>query len=131
MNNNQEDLKKQLEEQREAILKQLDDWNESGSFEVNGREYKLSKLSHQFRLEVLAMYSQIEANITMGNYGFMTDPKFKKLMEKVDEKILFENSQISKLEKHFEKYAEDYIDYIAIGLKVICYPFYKTKLRTG
>ena len=88
-------------------------------------------LSHQFRLEVLAMYSQIEANITMGNYGFLTEPKFKKLMEKVDEKILFENSQISKLEKHFEKYAEDYIDYIAIGLKVICYPFYKRKLRTG
>lgn len=131
MSKDQENLKQELENQREAILKQLDDWNESGSFEVNGRVYKLSKLSHQFRLEVLAMYSQIEANITMGNYGFMVEPTFKKLMEKVDERILFEDSQISKLEKHFEKYAEDYIDYIAIGLKVICYPFYKSKLRTG
>lgn len=131
MSNEKENLKQQLEEQREAILKQLDEWNETGLFEINGRQYKFSKLSHQFRLEVLAMYSQIEANITMGNYGFLVEPTFKKLMEKVDERILFENSQISKLDKHFEKYAEDYIDYIAIGLKVICYPFYKTKLRTG
>lgn len=125
------DLKQQLEDQREAILKQLDEWNEKGSFEVNGRVYKISKLSHQFRLEVLALYSQIEANITMGNYGFVTEPRFKELMKKVDDKILFENSQVSKLPDHFEKHAEDYMDYIAIGLKVICYPFYRTKLRTG
>ncbi len=131
MSTEKENFNKQLEEQREAILKQLDDWNEKGSFEVNGREYKLSKMSHQFRLEVLAMYSQIEASITMGNYGFITEPKFKKLMEKVDERILFDNSQISKLETHFEKYPEDFMDYVALGLKLICYPFYKSKLRTG
>lgn len=131
MNQVDDKLKKQLEDQREAILKQLNEWNEKGSFEVNGREYKLAKLSHQFRLEVLAMYSQIEANITMGNYGFMVEPNFKKLMEKVDERILFDGSTINKIPKHFEIHAEDYIDYIAIGLKVICYPFYKSKLRTG
>ncbi|WP_373073901.1 hypothetical protein [Sulfurimonas sp.] len=131
MNKNKDELQKQLEEQREAILKQLEEWHTNGSFEVNGRTYKLSKLSHQFRLEVLALYSQIEGSITMGNYGFITDDKFKTLMKKVDDRILFDNSQISKLPNHFEDYAEDYIDYVALGLKVICYPFYKTKLRTG
>lgn len=125
------DLQKKLDEQREVILKQLDEWNEKGLFEVNGNEYKLSKLSHQFRLEVLSLYSQIEANITMGNYGFITDQKFKDLMKKVDDRILFDGSQISKIPNHFETHAEDYLDYVALSLKLISYPFYKSKLRTG
>ena len=123
------DLKEQLEKKREEILKQLDDWTQRSAFDVNGREYKISKLSHQFRLEVVAIYSQIESNLTMGNYGFLINKEFKDIMKKVDDKVLFENSQISKLPNHFEDYAEDYLDYVAISLKVISYPFYKRKLN--
>ena len=126
-----DNLKDDLEKQREEILKQLDEWVEKSAFEVNGREYKISKLSHQFRLEVVAIYSQIEANLTMGNYGFLINEDFKKLMKKVDDKILFENSQISKLPKHWEEYPEDYLDYVALSLKVISYPFYKKKVNIG
>lgn len=124
-------LKDQLKKQREEILKQLDEWTEDSAFPVNGNVYKISKLSHQFRLEVVAIYSQIEANITTGNYGFLMNKDFKEVMKKVDEKILFDNSQISKLPNHFEEYAEDYLDYVAISLKVISYPFYKRKLSIG
>ena len=126
MDNN---LKEELEKQREAIIEQLNDWTERSAFDINGREYKLSKLSHQFRLEVVAIYSQIESNLTMGNYGFLMNKDFKDVMKKVDDKILFDNSQISKLPNHFEEYAEDYLDYVAISLKVISYPFYKRKLN--
>lgn len=124
-------LKDQLKEQREEILKQLDEWTKNSAFTVNDNEYKISKLSHQFRLEVVAIYSQIEANITMGNYGFLMNKDFKDVMKKVDDKILFENSQVSKLPNHFEEHAEDYLDYVAISLKVISYPFYKRKLSIG
>ena len=124
-------LKEQLEEKREEILKQLEEWSTKSTFNIGDNEYKISKLSHQFRLEVVAIYSQIEANITMGNYGFLMNKDFKEVMKKVDEKILFDNSQISKLDKHFEDHAEDYLDYVAISLKVISYPFYKRKLRIG
>ena len=123
-------LKEELETQRSAILKQLDEWVENSAFIVNDNEYKIAKLSHQFRLEVVAIYSQIEAHLTMGNYGFLMNKEFKDVMKKVDEKILFDGVQISKREKHFEDYAEDYLDYVAISLKVISYPFYKRKLNT-
>ena len=126
-----ENLQNELETKRAEILKQLDEWTKNSAFEINGREYKISKLSHQFRLEVVAIYSQIEANLTMGNYGFLMNKDFKELMKKVDSKILFENSQISKLPNHFEEFPEDYLDYVAISLKVISYPFYKTKLSIG
>ena len=128
MKNEDPTLKDQLEKQREEILKQLDEWTNNSAFKVNDNEYKNSKLSHQFRLEVVAIYSQIEANLTMGNYGFLMNKEFKEVMKKVDDKILFENSQISKLPNHFEEHAEDYLDYVAISLKVISYPFYKRKL---
>lgn len=128
MKNEDPTLKDQLEKQREEILKQLDEWTNNSAFKVNDNEYKISKLSHQFRLEVVAIYSQIEANLTMGNYGFLMNKEFKEVMKKVDDKILFENSQISKLPNHFEEHAEDYLDYVAISLKVISYPFYKRKL---
>jgi len=122
------DFTKELEEHREDILKQLDGWAENKCFSVNGREYRLANLSHQFRLEVVAIYSQIEASLTMGNYGFLMNEDFKKVMKKIDDRVLFENSQISKLPNHFEEYAEDYLDYVALSMKVISYPFYKKKL---
>lgn len=131
MKNEDPTLKDQLEKQREEILKQLDEWTNNSAFKVNDNEYKISKLSHQFRLEVVAIYSQIEANLTVGNYGFLMNKDFKDVMKKVDDKILFENSQISKLPNHFEDYAEDYLDYVAISMKVISYPFYKRKLSIG
>ena len=123
-----ESLKEQLEKQREEILKQIEEWSENSYFEINGRRYKISKLSHQFRLEVVAIYSQIESSITMENYGFLINKDFKNIMKKVDERILFEGSQISKLPNHFEEYPEDYLDYVSLSLKVISYPFYKRKL---
>jgi len=125
------EFKKELEEKRSEILAQISEWSENGYFEINGRRYEISKLSHQFRLEVVAIYSQIEANLTMGNYGFFMNEDFKKLMRKVDDRILFDGSQISKIPNHFDKYAEDYLDYVSLSLKVISYPFYKNKLNIG
>ena len=123
-----ESLKEQLEKQKEEILKQIEEWSDNSYFEINGRRYEISKLSHQFRLEVVAIYSQIESSITMGNYGFLINKDFKNVMKKVDERIIFEGSQISKLPNHFEEYPEDYLDYVSLSLKVISYPFYKRKL---
>lgn len=124
-------LKDQLEKQREDILKHLDECVKNSAFTVNGRDYKLTKLSHQFRLEVVAIYSQIESNLTMGNYGFLMNKEFKDVMKKVDDRVLFDSSTISKLPNHFEEFAEDYLDYVALSLKVISYPFYKRKLSTS
>ena len=118
-----------IEEQNQS-LEQSKQWNNEGEFLINDRTYKLTGLSHQFRVEVLSIYSQIEANIIMGNYAFLNRDDFKKVMTKVDDRVLFDGMQLSKLPKHFEEYAEDYLDYIAVSLKVIVFPFYQTKLTT-
>lgn len=117
-----------MEEENKKILEQLKEWNDNGEFQVNERSYKLTGLSHAFRVEVVSLYSQIEAQIIMGNYAFLQRDDFKKVMSKIDDRVLFNEMQISKLHKHFEEYPEDYLDYIAISMKVISYPFYKAKL---
>jgi len=114
---------------RPYSLEQIKQWNDNGEFVINDRTYKLTGLSHQFRVEVLSIYSQIEANIIMGNYQFLQRDDFKKVMTKVDDRVLYDGMQLSKLPKHFEEYAEDYLDYIAISMKVIVYPFYCKKLN--
>ena len=118
-----------IEEQNQS-LEQIKQWNNEGEFLINDRTYKLTGLSHQFRVEVLSIYSQIEANLIMGNYRFLQDNEFKKVMTKIEDRVLFDGMQLSKLPKHFEEYAEDYLDYIAVSLKVIVFPFYQTKLTT-
>ncbi len=117
-------------EEKNQSLEQIKQYSNSGEFSINDRTYKLTGLSHQFRVEVLSIYSQIEASIIMGNYQFLQRDDFKKVMTKVDDRVLFDGMQLSKLPKHFEEYAEDYLDYIAVSLKVIVFPFYQTKLTT-
>ena len=120
---------KELEEKREEILKQIEEWYQGSYFEINGRRYEISKLTHTFRVEVVAFYSQIEASIAVGNYGFLINPDFQKLIKKIEEKVLFDGMQISKRKNHWEEYPEDYLDFIALSMKVISYPFYKKKLN--
>ena len=123
-----DDFIKEMEEQRKQIIEQLEEWYKNGYFEVNGREYKLSKMTHQFRVEVLAVYSEIEPMLLSGNYGFMTEDKFKRIIKKIEDKILFDGMQISKRPQHWEDYEEDYLDFVALSMKIICFPFYKKKL---
>ena len=112
-----------LEEQNQS-LEQIKQWNNEGEFIINDRTYKLTGLSHQFRVEVLSIYSQIEANIIMGNYQFLQRDDFKKVMVKVDDRVLFDGMQLSKLPKHFDEYPQNFRDFIATSLKVIVAPLY-------
>jgi hypothetical protein len=124
-----QNMKEELEAKRNEALEELEKMHSEKSFTINDREYKITKLTHQFRLQVIAVYSKIEAKMTMMDYSFVIDKNFTDLMKKVDERILFEDALISKIPNHFDTYEEDYLDYVAVSLKVICYPLYKTKLH--
>ena len=124
-----QNMKEELEAKRNEALEELEKMHSEKSFTINDREYKITKLTHQFRLQVIAVYSKIEAKMTMMDYSFVIDKNFTDLMKKVDERILFEDALISKIPNHFDTYEEDYLDYVAVSLKVICFPLYRTKLH--
>ncbi len=119
----------EIKKHREEVIKELDKCLKDSAFTINERVYKISPLSHQFRVEVVSIYSQIEAELLVNNYRCFSDPSFVSIMKKVGERIIFDGSTISKLPNHFEKYSEDYLDYVTMALKVISYPFYRGKLN--
>lgn len=107
----------------------LEEWYIAKEFEVGDKKFKLSNITHEFRVKVFAEYSQIETPILLGNWGFLENPKFKALFKEVQDKVLFEDMQISKIPNFWEDNADIYLDFIQISLKLISYPFFRLKKK--
>lgn len=119
--------KDELTEEQEKINSLYREWHKEKRFEVQDKQFEINKLSHAFRLEVLAVYGELEAPMLMGNYNFIIDEKFKKLMKKIEENVLLEDMQISKIENFWEDNEYLYLDFIATVLRLIVFPFYDKK----
>lgn len=96
--------------------------------EINGREYHITKINHAKRLKVFSYYTSIKDQLLMGNFAFLDTSKWREVEKVIDDIVLFENSQISKLNKHWEEYPEDYMIYVSTMLNVISYPFFRSSL---
>ena len=116
-------------EEQEKALSIYEDWHIAKEFEVGDKKFTLNNLNHEFRVKVYALYSQIETPMVIGNYGFLEDAKFKALFKEVQDKVLFEDMQISKIPNFWEDNAEIYLSFIQISLKLICYPFFRLKKK--
>lgn len=117
----------QMDAEREKVNEQYRQWHNSKKFIVQDKEFELNKLTHSFRLEVLAMYGELEAPMLMGNYNFILDNKFKKIFAKVEDNILLDGVQISKIPDFWENNEYLYLDFISIALRLIVFPFYDKK----
>ena len=119
--------KDELELEKEKVNDLYRGWHESKHFEVLDKEFEISKLTHQFRLEVLAIYGEIEAPMLMGNHNFILDTKFKSIFKKIEDLVLFEDMQISKITNFWEENEYLYLDFISIVFRLIVFPFYDKK----
>ena len=116
-------------EEQEKALSIYEDWHIAKAFEVEDKKFTLSNLNHEFRVKTYALYSQIETPMVIGNYGFLEDAKFKALFKEVQDKVLSDDMQISKIPNFWEDNAEIYLSFIQISLKLICYPFFRLKKK--
>ena len=117
------------EEERIKALEQFEEWHINKAFQVEDKEFKLSQMNHEFRVKTYALYSQIETNMILGNYGFLEDTKFKALFKEVENKVLFEDMLISKTPNFWEENEDIYLSFIQTSLKLICYPFFRLKKK--
>ncbi len=117
------------EEERIKALEQFEEWHINKAFQVEDKEFKLSQMNHEFRVKTYALYSQIETNMILGNYGFLEDTKFKALFKEVENKVLFEDMLISKIPNFWEENEDIYLSFIQTSLKLICYPFFRLKKK--
>lgn len=118
-----------LEAEKNKALEQLEEWHIAKAFQIEDKEFKMSQMNHEFRVKTYALYSQIETNMILGNYGFLEDPKFKELFKEVENKVLFEDMLISKIPNFWEDKEDIYLSFIQTSLKLICYPFFRLKKK--
>lgn len=118
-----------LEEEKNKALEKLEEWHIAKAFQVEDKEFKLSQMNHEFRVKTYALYSQIETNMILGNFGFLEDAKFKALFKEVENKVLFDDMLISKIPNFWDENEEIYLSFIQTSLKLICYPFFRLKKK--
>jgi len=94
----------------------------------SGREYKLTKVTHNQRRRVFAFYSKRQGEIQVGDFSFLDSVDFEPVEKVILETVLFEDAQLSKQPTHFDKYPEDYVFFITTMLGVYSYPFLKGNL---
>ena len=104
-------------EEKEKALQIYEDWHIAKSFEIEDKRFNVTNMNHEFRVRDYALYSQIE------------DPKFKALFKEVENKILSDDMQISKIPNFWEDNEDIYLDFIQISLKLISYPFFRLKKK--
>lgn len=111
--------------QTEAVkIKELAAIDENGGvFSVNGREYELSKLTHSERLVIFAYYTTVMHRINVSDFGFMGDPQWRQIENRINEMTLFDGLQISKCRDHWETYPEDYMGVVCKVMPLVSYPF--------
>ncbi len=96
---------------------------ENKAIEVNGRKYTIDNFNHRQRRKVFAYYMSLLEDLSRNNLSFLDSGNWDVIEKHIFERVLFENVQLSKLEGHWDKYAEDYVFVCLTLLSVISYPF--------
>jgi hypothetical protein len=90
-----------------------------GVLEVNGRVYKIGKYTHAKRVKVLASFSMLDS----GNLTCLGTPDFVRGEQVFMSNLIFDDMAVSRIDGHFEKYPEDYLTVMALGMGAVCVPF--------
>ena len=101
---------------------------DDGIAEINGREYKFLPMAHKERKFVFAYTTSITNELEKGNFSFMSSKEFEAVEKVIQERVAYDGIQLSKREKHFDDYPEDYIMFVSSAMGVISYPFLKGNL---
>lgn len=107
-----------IEAQRQVIGVYKD-----GEATINGRVYKLTKTTHLKRRQVFAFFSSTGGKLLIGDYSFFNDPGFIPVEKIINEMVLFDGHLIANLPDHWERYPEDYMQFIGAMSGAIVQPF--------
>jgi hypothetical protein len=116
---------KELQSNALSMLKAID---EDRCAEINGREYKITAVTHDKRRKVFAFYSRFGSDIQRGDFWFLTTPEFADVEKVISNIVTFEGSLLSKLPNHWDEYPEDYLIFIPSMLGALSYPFLRGNL---
>jgi hypothetical protein len=97
---------------------------EEKSATINGREYKITSMTHDRRRKIFAFFSAVQSDIQKGDFSFLDSEKFKEVEKNIESVVLFDGNLLKNIvPDHWEKYPGDYMLLIQTMLAVASYPF--------
>jgi len=116
------------DEKTKAATEMVKKISEEGVAEINGREYKFTKINFKKRRKVLAYHTSVQADIGNDNYSFLDSPEFEPVEAVINDSVTFNDSLLSRLgDEHWDEYPNDYIPFISVALAVISNTFLEEK----
>jgi hypothetical protein len=109
-------------------IEKVRDCFEDGSAEINGRSYKFCKMNHRKRLQIFGYSSGLKSKLINQDLSFIGTDDQIRIEELMFSNMTFNDSKLSSIDNHFEKYGEDYIMLFTMAMAVFSYPFMKGNL---
>lgn len=110
----------QEKKEKEDIAKRC---YEDGSAEINGRSYKYHEVSYKKGLKIVGYASKIQHLLVRGDLSFLGSDEQQDIEKLMFSNITYNDSRLSNIDNHFEKYRDDYIKLFTVSLSVFAYPF--------
>jgi hypothetical protein len=108
-------------EKAQAMIKAVYD---DGEMEINGRQYRFTSMQHKQRRRVFAYYTHVMGQVQGNDFSFLDSPEFEKVEQVIDNAITYNGSLLSRIgDAHWDKYPDDYLQYVTVAMGVISYPF--------
>jgi len=96
---------------------------DDGEAEINGRSYHFGTMVHKDRKKVFAFYTSVRLLVENNNFQFLDSHEFEKVETIINNNVLYNDSALSRLNNHWDKYPSDYVTFITTALAVISFPF--------
>ncbi|MDF1593745.1 MAG: hypothetical protein P1P89_19735 [Desulfobacterales bacterium] len=96
---------------------------EEGIAEINGREYRITSLTHKKRRKVFAYFTHVQADLQRQDFSFLDSERWAAVEAVIENVVTFEDALLSKSSDHWEKYPGDYLIFVSTMLGAISYPF--------
>lgn len=107
-------------EKAQEMIKAIYDDSE---MEINGRKYRFTTMQHKRRRRVFAFYTHVMSQVQANDFSFLDTPEFEKVEQVLADSITYNDSLLSRIDNHWDKYPGDYMQFITVAMGVISYPF--------
>ena len=98
---------------------------ENGTFNLGGREYEFTRITHEKRIKVFSFYSAQVKNIEEGNFSFLAfDPFFKEVQKVIETCLKCDGALLKKKKRHWDEYPADFMPCVMTSLIHFSQPFF-------
>lgn len=103
---------------------------DDGIATINGTDYEFSKTSHKIRRKVFAFYTKHAERLQKKDFSFLDTDEWDLIEKLLNDLVMVDGVQISKRNDYWDNKPDDYLQFVATTMPVICYPFLRGNLTS-